>query len=276
MVEDDGFYYDHMRPPTARASCRSARWSGSCRCSRSRRSTTSCCTAADLRRSVVVVLRQPARARAHDLDPARHRSSAPAARDPQPRAARARAPGHARRERVLVAARHPLAVALSQGPSVRVAARRPRLRGSLRAGRVRQRAVRRQLELARPGLVPDELPDHRGAQALSPLLRRQPPGRVPDRLGQAHGPRAGRRRARAPARLAVLARRERSPAVSRGRGSPTRTIRASRTSSCSTSTFTATTVAGSARVIRPAGPRSPPISSSASRPAGRSADAPVA
>ena len=40
-------------------------------------------------------------------------------------------------------------------------------------GEVDQRAVRRQLELARAGLVPDQLPAHRGAGALPPLLRRR-------------------------------------------------------------------------------------------------------
>ena len=47
--------------------------------------------------------------------------------------------------------------------------------------RVDDRPVRRQLELARAGVVPDELSAHRGAGALPPLLRRRPAGRVPDR-----------------------------------------------------------------------------------------------
>ena len=61
--------------------------------------------------------------------------------------------------------------------------RRHRLRRPLRAGRVAQRPVRRQLELARPGLVPDELPADRGAAEVPPLLRRRLHGGVPDRLG---------------------------------------------------------------------------------------------
>ncbi len=43
----------------------------------------------------------------------------------------------------------------------------------LRAGRVDERPVRRQLELARAGLVPDQLPAHRSAARLPPLPRRR-------------------------------------------------------------------------------------------------------
>ena len=50
------------------------------------------------------------------------------------------------------------------------------------AGRVDISALRRQLELARPDLVPAQLPAHRGARALPPLLRRRRSRRVPDRL----------------------------------------------------------------------------------------------
>ena len=47
----------------------------------------------------------------------------------------------------------------------------------------RLRHVRRQLELARADLVPGQLPDHRVAAEVPPLLRRRLQGRVPDRLG---------------------------------------------------------------------------------------------
>ena len=53
----------------------------------------------------------------------------------------------------------------------------------LRAGRVDERPLRRQLELARAGLVPDQLPARRGAARLPPLPRRRLPRRVPDRVG---------------------------------------------------------------------------------------------
>ena len=56
-------------------------------------------------------------------------------------------------------------------------------RVGLRAGGVDHRAVRRQLELARADLVPDQLPAGRGAAEVPPLLRRRLHRRVPDRLG---------------------------------------------------------------------------------------------
>lgn len=52
----------------------------------------------------------------------------------------------------------------------------------------------RQLELARPDLVPRELSRHRSGPQVRPLLRRRPPRRVSDRLGQHDHPHARRRR----------------------------------------------------------------------------------
>ena len=52
----------------------------------------------------------------------------------------------------------------------------------------RQRPVRRQLQLARADLVPGQLPAHRVAAEVPPLLRRRLQGRVPDRLGQLADP----------------------------------------------------------------------------------------
>ena len=49
-------------------------------------------------------------------------------------------------------------------------------------GESRLGPVRRQLELARADLVPGQLPDHRVAAEVPPLLRRRLQGRVPDRL----------------------------------------------------------------------------------------------
>ena len=63
-------------------------------------------------------------------------------------------------------------------------ARRRNVPDRLRAGRVDDRPLRRQLELARSGLVPDQLPDDRGAAALLPLPRRRVHRRAPHRLGQ--------------------------------------------------------------------------------------------
>ena len=63
----------------------------------------------------------------------------------------------------------------------------------LRAGRIDHRAVRRQLELARTDLVPDQLPARRGAAEVPSLLRRQLHRRVPDRIGPMADAGAGRR-----------------------------------------------------------------------------------
>ena len=70
-------------------------------------------------------------------------------------------------------------------PAVPLLARRPESRRRLHARRIDDRHLRRQLELARPGLVSAELPADRGARALSPLLRRRPAGRAarPARAG---------------------------------------------------------------------------------------------
>ena len=53
----------------------------------------------------------------------------------------------------------------------------------LRAGGIVDRPLRRQLELARPDLVPGQLPADRVAAEVPSLLRRRLHGRVPDRLG---------------------------------------------------------------------------------------------
>ena len=53
---------------------------------------------------------------------------------------------------------------------------------ALRARRIDDRPVRRQLQLARPDLDAGELPAHRVAAEVPPLLRRRFQGRVPDRL----------------------------------------------------------------------------------------------
>ena len=106
----------------------------------------------------------------------------PSAVDSQQAEAGARARLHARRERVSRAARHPLAVAFSPGPSVRVS-RGPRgIPGPVSARRIEYRNVRRQLQLARPGLDAGQRPlDPRVAEPLQ-LLRRRIQGSVSDRL----------------------------------------------------------------------------------------------
>ena len=78
--------------------------------------------------------------------------------------------------------------------ALRACGGRPALQCPLRAGRGPGQPVRRQLELARAGLVSAELPSHRGAAALRPVLRR-----VADRADprQAGHPGPGRGRGRA-------------------------------------------------------------------------------
>ena len=81
----------------------------------------------------------------------------------------------------------------------------------LRARRVDDGPVRRQLELARPGLVPGQLPVHRVAAPLGRGARRRVHGRVPDRV---RAPDAAARRGRrpvAPPRLDLAPGRRRPP-----------------------------------------------------------------
>ncbi len=109
-----------------------------------------------------------------------------------------------------------------------------------------QRPVRRQLELARAGVVPDQLPAARGAGALPPLLRRRPQGGVPGRVGPDAEPPGGRRRS-STARLAALFLPDasgRRPCHGERRALR-RPIPTGRTWCCSTSTSTATTAAAS-------------------------------
>ena len=88
-------------------------------------------------------------------------------------------------------------VPLPRRPPVRVRRRRPGLPGVLPAGRVRHGHVRRQLQLARTGLVPDERPADPGPAQPVRLLRRRVHRRVPDRVGAADDalPRSPRRSA---------------------------------------------------------------------------------
>ena len=89
--------------------------------------------------------------------------------------------------------------------AVRVRRRGQHLPRPVRAGRVDDRHVRRQLQLARPGVVPHQ-PAHRpGAAAALPLLRRRLHDRVPDGLRQPDDVVRGRQGARRPARRHVPA-----------------------------------------------------------------------
>src|SRR5262249_41342723 len=99
------------------------------------------------------------------------------------------------RGRVPLAARHPRALALPPGSSLRAAFGRHGSPRRLRARRVVERSLRRQLELARPRLVPHELPADRVAPEVPLLLRRCPEGPVSDGLDEPAQSLAGRDRA---------------------------------------------------------------------------------
>ena len=134
----------------------------------------------------------------------------------------------------------------------------------LRAGRVDDRDVRRQLQLAGPDLVPAQLPRRSAPRALPPVLRR--------RLhASSTRPAVGRRlpldeiaddlRHRLISLFLVGpdGRRPCFGGVERLQTGPAR----GRTTSCSTSTSTATTAPASAPPTRPAGPGWSPTSSAA-------------
>ena len=131
--------------------------------------------------------------------------------------------GHARRGRVPWASRDPGDLAPSPRAARRVRLGRPGVQRPLPARRVRHRDVRRQLQLARAGVVPDEPGDPPRADPAPPVLRRPREGRVPDRLGPRAEPGRGRRRDRGPPHDHVHRRRERTPAgVRRDRDVPDR------------------------------------------------------
>ena len=109
-----------------------------------------------------------------------------AARDRRSRPPDPHPEGDARRERIPVAVRHPCAVARAPRSSLHPRRRRRRSSRGLRAGRVDQRAVRRQLQLARAGLVSGQLPADRSAAEVPLLFRQRPQGGVPDRVRRPH------------------------------------------------------------------------------------------
>ncbi len=152
--------------------------------------------------------------------------------------------------------RGPRDLALPRRAPLRVRHRRPGVPRRLRAGGVAHGDVRRQLELARTGVVPHEHGDPPRAAPAPRLLRRRPEGGVPDRLGQRDEPARGRRRDRPAPGRDLPARRERSAPRVRRASSRSRPIRTGATCCCSTSTSTATTAPASARATRPAGPGS--------------------
>ena len=117
----------------------------------------------------------------------RRRAGAGAPAGPEPggpahRLARRRAPaaadplGDARRGRVSGRARDPRDLPPPPRAAVRLRLGRPGVQRPLPPGRVGHRHVRRQLQLARPGLVPDEPGHPARTRSAAPLLRRPAQG----------------------------------------------------------------------------------------------------
>ena len=130
-----------------------------------------------------------------------------------------------RRGRVPVPARPAGAVGLPPRASVRARRRGHPGQHRLRAGRIHHRHVRRELQLARPALVPAQLPGHQRPGALPPVLRRRVHHRVPDRVGRAAHPGQGRRRPAGPADLDLHPRPRRPAALLRRDRAAADTIR---------------------------------------------------
>ena len=109
--------------------------------------------------------------------PACARRPRPAAPVPGERGQAAAHPGpDARRGALPWPARDPLDLALAPRASLYLQCRRGRVWGAVRAGGVDQRHVRRQLQLARAGLVPDQPASDPGPDPALPVLRRRSEG----------------------------------------------------------------------------------------------------
>ena len=99
---------------------------------------------------------------------------------------------HARRKRISLALRSASAVPHLPRSPLRFRVPRSALSREVSAGRIRQRIVRRQLELARTDLDAGQLSAGRKSAPLSSILRRRAHRRMPDRIRQHVDARAGR------------------------------------------------------------------------------------
>ena len=105
---------------------------------------------------------------------------------------------HARRNGIPVRLRRARALAIPPRSSIHARVERAALLGRVSTRRIHVWAVWRQLELARADLDAGQLPDHRIAAEVPPLLRRRFQSRVPDRFRPVSHDRRGRQRARHP------------------------------------------------------------------------------
>ena len=162
----------------------------------------------------------------------------------------------ARRNRVPLRLRRAGALAVPPRASLRLLARRrPAHAVDYEPAESDSGTVRRQLQLARADLVSGQLPDHRIAAEVSPLLRRRLQVECPTGLRQhAHDRRqVADELSRRLSRLFLRDADGRRP-VFGDCATSCRTIRTSATTCCSTNTSTATTAAASVRRTKPAGP----------------------
>ena len=106
-----------------------------------------------------------------------------------------------------------------------VQGRRTGLQGRLPAGRIGHRHVRRELQLAGPGVDAGQRADRAGPPQPVRLLRRRVHGGVSDRIGQLHDAVRGGQGALPPADRGVPARRRRTPGRSTAARPSSRTIR---------------------------------------------------
>ena len=254
--EEDGFFYDVLRYPDGsfeKFRVRSLvgliplyaverleeRWIDAVHASSAPTWTGSCANKRAHRAGRLL----PAGARRPEAAPAGHRGRA---------ADEAPAGPRARRGRVPLALGPAQPVALPRAAPVPL--RRPR--GALRAGGGRDAHQGRQLELARAGLVPDDVPDDRVAAQAGRRLRARPHGARAGRRGPAAQPLGGGGGHGEPHDPHLHARRDRPPALPRRPRARSRTTRTGATWCSSTSTSTARRAKGSAPRTRPAGRRS--------------------
>ena len=159
--------------------------------------------------------RRRGHARQAGHDARQNRRPAAAAQPGRPRPAGKARGVPVRRERVPVPVRATGPVGLPSRPSLRAGRGRPDVHGRLRAGRVHHGDVRRQLQLARPAVVPAQLPADQRAGPVPPVLRRRSDAGVPDRVREAAHPRRHHHRPAGPAHLDFPRRRGRAAALLR-------------------------------------------------------------
>src|SRR5262249_35832847 len=154
-----------------------------------------------------VVRRQPIgsdRACRVDVGPRPWRAAPAVGPEPRPTAAHPRS--HVERGGISVPAWNSCTVATAHGSAVPYGSGWHRILRGVRTGRIADRFVRWEFQLARAGMVSRELPADRGPAEVSPLLRSGFHGGVPDRLGLPPDAGGGGRGVVAPGVTPVLAR----------------------------------------------------------------------